>query len=254
MDGFEDFLNERGVSLSEFYNLADHEKIQMLNRFLTRGVPQRSIKAGDWKNVINSVLQVKPEDHDPENVYQLIESSSWDVVELPATVSGPSVDGYGKTNPISHIHGQEHGAEAEYVTMGVVVARHLEDYPGSLFVNVFQDWVGYSHCFCSIELQETDEGDYRFVRGTFHPGSAGLIDEQETEFFGFLENFFTDESSKRDNGEPLPGTWQVKREDTRVYRPGVNVDNGRAMLVDVYTKEEYQWDFVTEKVLERKQG
>ena len=247
MDGFQDFVKEQGV---DFDSLPDHEKLQILNSFLTRGLPQRSIQPGDWEKVINDVLlRVQPKDHG--NVYSLQDPMpSWEVVELPATVSGNQVSGnYVSNHMIPHIHGYRHGVQPDYVTMGLVIARHIADYPGSLFVNVFQDWSGYSHCFCSIELKKNDDAEYHFIRGTFHPGFAGLIDEREIEFLGFLESYFKDESSK---DGALPGRWQLKRDDTKVYRPGVNEEIDRATLIDVYTKEELQWDYLTRLVQEKR--
>ena len=250
MEGFQDYLKEQGV---DFDSLADHEKIQILNRFLTKGLPQRSIKPGDWKKTIENVLRIQPKEHSEESAYSLDSLSTWDVVELPATVSGTTPGGYVSAYVLSHIHGFDHGVRPDFVSMGVVIARHVDGYPGSLFVNVFQDWSGFSHCFCSIELKETDDGDYTFVRGTFHPGFAGLIEEREIEFLGFLDSYFRDESIKSDGDDPLPGRWQIKRDDTRVYRPGVNKDTGRATLMDIYSKEEYQWDYVTRLVQDKQQ-
>lgn len=244
-DGFEDFLKENGIdSLDDFGARADHEKIHIVRRFLTKGVPERTISQGDWRKAIEDILRILPADQ-LEDLYELDSlASSWNVVELPATVTGPVRDGFVSEYPLPHVHGLKHGVDAEYMTMGVVVARNIEGCPpGGLLVNVFQDWVGFSHCFCSIELASNghDDGDFLFTCGTFHPGSAGLVNEKEVEFLGFLENFYSDISSKS-NGDLLPGRWQRKRDDTRIYRPGVNQETGRAMLVDVSTNEAYQWD------------
>ena len=44
---------------------------------------------------------------------------------------------------------------------------------------------------CAQGEEEADE-QFKFVRGVFHPGAFGLIDEDEMEFLGFVESFALD--------------------------------------------------------------
>lgn len=248
IDAFIRYLREEGNAPSSIQTIEDfetklepHVQIQLLNNFLTRGHPKRTIKKEDWGNVLENLLKIQPAEQLSET-FSLSDSEAWNIVEIPATVAGVSKESgnYVSEFPIKHVHGERHGVQPEFVSMGVVIARNVQGFPSSMvLVNIFQDWAGLSHCFCSVELERRSDGSYGFVSGTFHPGQVGLIHEKEVEFIGFLESYFKDQGR---DGDLLPGKWLEQRKETRVYRPGVNEGNGRPTLTDVFSGQVFQWD------------
>lgn len=190
------------------------------------------------------------------------------MIEIPATVTGSHADGYQAEKPLPNVHGAEHGVKTESVTMGVQVIRSLPGSPKAFLINFFQSWSKFSHVFCAIELErvkeadggdrieneeEDEEGDdmrkeeFKFVRGVFHPGFVGLIDEDELEFLGFVESFALDCGKRSEEGNMLPGKWLKRRDGSRLYRPGASGADGRATLVDCEDKTVYAADYLTKK-------
>ena len=250
IDAFLRYLREEGNAPSSIQTIEDfetklkpHVQIQLLNNFLTRGLPKRTIKKEDWGNVLENLLKIQPAEQ-LSDTFSLSDSETWNIVEIPATVAGVSLESgnYVSESPIQHVHGMKHGVQPEYVSMGIVIARNVPGHPSSMvLVNIFQDWVGFSHCFCAVELEKKSDGSYGFVSGTFHPGQVGLIHEKEAEFLGFLESYFKDQGR---DGDLLPGKWLEQRKETRLYRPGADELGNRATLTDVFSGQVHQWDDV----------
>ena len=192
-----------------------------------------------------------------------LDDPNWSVIEIPATVTGSHADGYQSEKPIPNVHGAEHNVKTEMVTMGVQVARSVPGSPDAFLINFYQSWTKFAHVFCSIELERvkaTGDGDeeeeeeenagkdlFKFVKGVFHPGFVGLIDEEELEFIGFVESFVVDASKRGEDGDMLPGKWMKRRAESRLYRPGAPGADGRATLVDVEDGNVYPADYLTKK-------
>jgi hypothetical protein len=257
---FERELSEKGLTMDQFAELPQHEQIKMLNKYLTSHLPQRKIGTSDWREAVEALLEVEPAEQ-TDDLFTL-DDPNWSVIEIPATVTGSHADGFQSEKPIPSVHGAEHNVKTESVTMGVQVVRSLPKCPNAVLINFYQSWTKFSHVFCSIELErvkptgeedEEDEGagkeELKFVRGVFHPGFVGLIDEDELEFIGFVESFVVDTVKQGENGDMLPGKWMKRRPESRLYRPGAPGADGRATLVDAEDDTKvYSADFLTKKV------
>ena len=247
--------------MESFAALPEHEQVKLLNKYLTSGVPQRTVGANDWREAIEALLEVEPAEQ-MDDLFTL-EDPNWSVIEIPATLTGLDGADFKSEMALENVHGHEHGVATESVTMGVQVVRSVPGSPKSFLINFFQSWSTYVIVFASIELErveaggqddEVDEDDedeesktqFRFVKGVFHPGGFGLIDEDETEFLGFVESFALD-ASKGEDGNLLPGKWVKRREGSRLYRPGDKAADGRATLVDCEDKTVFAADHLTSK-------
>ncbi len=58
--GFERKLSEEGLTMEQFAELPQHEQIKMLNKYLTSHLDQREIQAGDWRDVVEALLELEP--------------------------------------------------------------------------------------------------------------------------------------------------------------------------------------------------
>jgi len=247
---FEAQLKAQGHTLDSFAQLPEHEQVKMLNKYLTSGQPAREIGATDWRQAVEALLEVEPAEQ-TDDCFSL-DDPNWTVIEIPATLTGMDGEAFKAEMPLPHVHGEDHGIATESVTMGVQVIRSVPGAPKSFVINFFQSWSTFVIAFASIELErveadgeEADE-QFKFVRGVFHPGAFGLIDEDEMEFLGFVESFALDAAGvgNSEDGNLLPGKWTKRGDKSRLYRPGGKGSDGRATLQDCESKTVFAADHV----------
>lgn len=257
---FEAELSGKGLSMEAYADLPQHEQIKLLNKFLTSHLPQRNIGASDWREAVEALLELEPAEQ-TDDLFTL-EDPNWSVIEIPATVTGSHADGFQSEKPIPCVHGTEHNVETDSVTMGVQVVRSVPGSPDAFLLTFFQSWTKFSHAFCCIELERVHAGgqdgdedgdedagkdEFKFVRGVFHPGFVGLIDEDELEFLGFVESFVVDAVKQGEDGNMLPGKWLKRRPESRIYMPGGPGPDSRPTLVDCDDQTVFPADFLTKK-------
>lgn len=251
---FEAQLKAQGHTLESFAQLPEHEQVKMLNKYLTAGQPAREIGSTDWRQAVEALLEVEPAEQ-TDDCFSL-DDPNWTVIEIPATLTGMDGEAFKAEMPLPHVHGEDHGIATESVTMGVQVIRSVPGAPKSFVINFFQSWSTFVIVFASIELErveadgeeEADE-QFKFVRGVFHPGAFGLIDEDEMEFLGFVESFALDAAGveNSEDGNLLPGKWTKRGDKSRLYRPGGKGSDGRATLQDCESKTVFAADHVVKR-------